>query len=232
MSHACLLAVLFPFLTVLACSDQTSVDLGRNVGDQLSDYAASWDGYAEAFQFESGSDRVQITIDGGGGGTLILGDSPPPAPLDRDNPGAINVGFTSAPVPGFPYPITGARVEAKRLRFEVALVERYRTWCQLQAPACSASGSCACVRNLPASCGPDGVCTQEDAATGETFTLSENKFDLCGLLGPTACVCTPSGCDAGMLGNMEFDAALESNGAQLVGTLVVQGRVTVRLTRQ
>jgi hypothetical protein len=30
-------------------------------GERLSDYAASWDGYAEAFNFASGSDRVRLT---------------------------------------------------------------------------------------------------------------------------------------------------------------------------
>src|SRR6201999_2363510 len=51
----------------MACSGggggAEKIDIGnRNVaaiGEQLSDFAGSWDGYAEAYEFEAGSDRIR-----------------------------------------------------------------------------------------------------------------------------------------------------------------------------
>src|SRR5262245_9474401 len=61
-------------------------------GNQVSDYAATWDGYAEAFTFEDGSDRVRLTIHANGEGTIEVGDSAPlPPPTDP------NVGYPPTP---------------------------------------------------------------------------------------------------------------------------------------
>src|SRR4051812_1872769 len=78
---------LFSFVAVPACSnDSGSVDVGRNVGSQLADYAASWDGYAEAYVFDDGSDHVRIPLDAAGQGTLVVGDQAPPPPLSLPLP--------------------------------------------------------------------------------------------------------------------------------------------------
>src|SRR5450432_936374 len=67
-----------------ACSGGGAVNIGNTavIGSQLSDYAASWDGYAEAYTFmPDGSDRVRLTIDANGQGTLEVGNAallPPP----------------------------------------------------------------------------------------------------------------------------------------------------------
>ena len=61
-----LLALLCSAGTPLACSGGGAVNIGNTnaVGSQLSDYAATWDGYAEAYTFmPDGSDRVRLTID-------------------------------------------------------------------------------------------------------------------------------------------------------------------------
>ena len=50
MNRTPLLLALFFLSAAPACSNNNgSVDIGRNVGSQLADYAASWDGYAEAY---------------------------------------------------------------------------------------------------------------------------------------------------------------------------------------
>ncbi|HEY4392953.1 MAG TPA: hypothetical protein VGP64_02775, partial [Polyangia bacterium] len=67
-----------------ACSGNTPVNIGNTsmIGAQLSDYAASWDGFAETYTFSpDGSDRVRLTLDASGQGTLEIGDAallPPP----------------------------------------------------------------------------------------------------------------------------------------------------------
>ena len=66
-----------------ACSDGNPVDLGHREA-QLADYAASWNGYAEAYTFPEGSsDRVRITLDATGVGTIEVGDAPLDPSTDR-----------------------------------------------------------------------------------------------------------------------------------------------------
>ncbi|MES1208404.1 MAG: hypothetical protein ABUS79_20900, partial [Pseudomonadota bacterium] len=48
------------------CSSGGDVNIGdtQNVGAKLSDYAAEWDGYAEAYTFApSSSDHLHMTLD-------------------------------------------------------------------------------------------------------------------------------------------------------------------------
>jgi hypothetical protein len=127
-------------LTPLACSNESTVDIGGNTGSKLSDYAASWDGYAEAFQFESGSDRIRIVLDANGQGTLEVGDGPMLPPPDPDvgwPPGVTLDGLVQNQAVlkvGFRYPIQQARVEANRIQLTVTPAELYRPWCQAQTP--------------------------------------------------------------------------------------------------
>ena len=70
----------------LACSGGGAVNIGNTnvVGSQLSDYAATWDGYAEAYNFmPDGSDRVRLTIAANGQGTLEVGNAALLATADR-----------------------------------------------------------------------------------------------------------------------------------------------------
>ena len=86
-----------------------AVNIGNTtaVGSQLSDYAATWDGYAEATTFSDGSDHVRLTIDASGQGSLVVGDSAPlPAPTDPTvgyPPGAGNEFQTGSINPPFPW---------------------------------------------------------------------------------------------------------------------------------
>ena len=85
MTKTRLLCLLPLALVPAACSDGNPVDLGHREA-QLSDYAATWDGYAEAYTFREGSsDRVRITLDATGVGTLEVGDAPlDPVPTDPE----------------------------------------------------------------------------------------------------------------------------------------------------
>jgi hypothetical protein len=130
----------------LACSGGGAVNIGNteSLGGKLSDYAASWDGYAEAFTFmPSGSDRVRLTIDAGGQGTLRVGDGPLlPPPTDPtvgyppsagpSDPGAAE--FDSILREGFPYPIYGAQVQTQRIQLGVNLTDLFAAWCAIETP--------------------------------------------------------------------------------------------------
>ena len=69
-----------------ACSNSDPAggeDDPEKTGATLGDYAASWEGHVEAYTFPSGSDRVRLTLDSSGNGTLVLGEDwvPWPAPF-------------------------------------------------------------------------------------------------------------------------------------------------------
>jgi hypothetical protein len=216
------------FVTAAACSDQATVDIGHS-GEALSDYAASWIGYTEAYGVDPTSDRIALTLDAAGQGTLVLGDDPEPAPLSSDP----DVGPTSGVNPlefrltaGVRYAVYDARVEASRLRISVNLRERYRDWCAAQT-SIPGSGGYLCVVTGSGTC--DGsTCTVTDLQTGQTLTYEYNKYILCTLY--PACDCDAQGCTIGPP-TSALDAALEDGGDKLTGTLVIGG-ATVRMTRQ
>ena len=224
-----LVLALFPLAAAPACSDGGSVDLGHNVGSQLSDYAASWDGYTEAYSFYDGSDRVRITLDASGQGTLVAGTQAAPPPLMPDDPSftAMDALVTGVVVPGLPYLIEGAHVQEQRIQLSINLKEQFRQWCSAQAPICDGQ-SCGCLPSptYPSvSCFQGGTCTAPNPTTGQTDTFSQTRFVLCG-----TCSCTAAGCSIGEATTL-LDAALENGGTQLVGTLLINERVTVRMTR-
>ena len=76
-------------LLLVACGGEGPVDIGNDVtGERLEDYVASWDGYAEAFDFGDGSDRVRIELDANGEGSLTW-VIPPLRPSPTRTPGTI-----------------------------------------------------------------------------------------------------------------------------------------------
>src|SRR5437763_6007179 len=127
----------------VGCSGGGDVNLGntQTLGGQLSDYAATWDGYTQLSTFSDGSDRVRLTIDASGHGTLQVGDSPPlPVATDahRGYPAGagdmFNIGGIDPPFPGFAYPLHATRVQARRIQLGIDFNDVYTTWCGIQTP--------------------------------------------------------------------------------------------------
>jgi hypothetical protein len=131
----------------LGCSSGGSVNLGdtQQLGGKLSDYAATWDGYAEAYTFmPSGTDNVHLVLDAQGNGTLQVGtDALLAAPTDPDVgfPPNVDVGAKTAGTVtpnylqgGVLYPVSAAQVEADRIQFGLKPLDYYAAWCALQTP--------------------------------------------------------------------------------------------------
>ncbi len=129
--------------SLVACSgDKANIGNTSVIGAQLSDYAATWDGYAEAYTFPpDGSDRVRLTIDASGQGTLRVGDAALfPAPSDPNvgyppgvaynGPSSVNAGLTE----GFLYPIYATQVQADRIQLGANPGDLFGAWCALQTP--------------------------------------------------------------------------------------------------
>jgi hypothetical protein len=141
LSQALILCAAGP---LVACSGDKPVNIGNTsvIGAQLSDYAATWDGYAEAYTFQpDGSDRVRLTIDASGNGTLQVGSAallaPPTDPnvgfppgVNYNGPSSVNLGLNE----GFLYPIYAAQVQANRIQLGVNGADLYAAWCALQTP--------------------------------------------------------------------------------------------------
>ncbi|HEX6764717.1 MAG TPA: hypothetical protein VF103_04550 [Polyangiaceae bacterium] len=128
-----------PFgLGLCACSGGDHVDIGddkiEKTGEKLSDYTASWEGYAEAYAFDAGSDAIRLVLDENGEGTLEVGGAAPLPPPDPDigYPPASSGGPFEPPVPeggltsGFSYTVLGAVVENRRLRIGLNPQELYK----------------------------------------------------------------------------------------------------------
>lgn len=251
-THA-LLALVASAGIPLACSDGGAVNIGSNTqatGAQLSDYAASWDGYVEAYSFSDGSDRVRLTIDASGNGTVQVGDSAPLAPATNPNVG-YPAGAFSGPggavpsqlglVPGFSYPLHAAQVQTDRIQLGIAIADLWSTWCALQTPVPitgSTDGAYGCVDNLAGSMS-GGTCVQIEP-DGTNVPIDCGKESLCqtGMV----CTCTATACvsetePAGTPVNQypsEIDGALDSTGSTLTATMTLPNgpRVTVVLTKQ
>jgi len=238
--HVLLLAALS---SPWACSSGSApVDIGDSrTGEKLGDYAAVWEGYVEAYNFRDGSDKIKLTLDAAGNGTLEIGDSAPLPPLDPDPnvgypSGTLPLGNLEGLVPGFSYPITPATVELARVRLSVNPLEIESDWCSLQTSYQSAKISA-----------PDGGilyrCIPDGSGFGDGTGCSYNgeaidcvKLDAC-ISG--YCSCDVRGC-SGSSGNpksyTQFDAALDVGGNSLVGTLKIgaedaRSSMTVRLKR-
>jgi hypothetical protein len=124
-----------------ACSGDKPVNIGNTnlIGSELSDYAATWDGYAEAYTFSpDNSDHVRLTIGKNGQGTLEVGDQPlvaaptdptlgfPPGNEDRRPP-------IAPPIwEGVRYPIYSAQVQTSRIQVGLKPNDYYAAWCALQ----------------------------------------------------------------------------------------------------
>lgn len=240
--------LLAAFSSVVGCSSANApVDIGDSrTGEKLEDYAAHWEGYIEANKFADGSDKVRLTLDASGNGTLEIGDSPALAPAtDPDAYYPRSDGRVDLPSPGFAYSIHAATVESARIHFSSNPWEFEQSWCALQT-----SYDWGVVDESGAhfyQCNPHG--SLESPADGSCFIVPDGQTADTGSL-PISCarahmcfnhICS---CDAqGCFANVEppskqaetytlFDAALGDAGESLVGTLKLRGKPnTVRLHR-
>ena len=231
---------LLSLVGTLACSSGPKVDLGdgtntTRLGERLSDYAAQWTGYAEAYTFADGSDLVRLSLDENGHGHLEFGSSPPLTPLDADTPDI--TGYDQ--LLGFAYPVA-ASIEDARLQLSTPQMEPFRAWCELQTPIESfdelnGTGTyyAAAPRGGLQPLG-DGNCkflTKWDVVESTPDIWNCNVVELSSL-----CACEASGCSLRDLEKIRVDAVLD-NVETLTGTLLFNGsperetRVTIRLTR-
>jgi len=247
MKSNCHWLVLAALSTTWACSSGSApVDIGDSrTGQNLDDYAAVWEGYVEAARFADGSDRVKVRLDASGNGSLEIGDSgalPTATNGDIGYPATFDgtQGQVESLFPGASYPITGAIVESKRLRFSVNPWEVERDWCSLQTSYAVVEGTetrYRCVPGHQVYVPVLAACTYNDGTVDVPVDCM--KFALC--TGPNlqACSCDATGCAVyeappQAQGNYtHLDAALEDEGDSLVGTLRTgSGRnMTVRLKR-
>lgn len=254
------LSIVVVLAAAWGCAGNDAVNIGDNTpraktGELLSDYAASWDGYAEAFKFTSGSDRVRIELDDEGHGTIVLGDGAPPAPatdpegvyapLGFGIPGDVTLSGPLAFVSdelaeGFAYTVQGAEVQEKRIRFGIDSKELYKSWCELQTPVHDTSGApgapeYGCLPYFESASSIGEQCYIQDYPTGDWVEVACAKITFCGA--NPVCSCTASGCTVAPLASADatshvLDAALDDGGDALAGTFVVNERVTVRMERQ
>lgn len=247
------------FLLHGCSSDSRDVGEGLSLDrSQLESYAASWDGYVEAFEFQSTSDRVRIELDENGNGTIRFGNLEPIEPADDPDElypppppipgwggatgigGYMNMGGSpfGATYEAYIYSISGARVEDERIRLEVDVGELYDSWCDLQASYLDPNSEPGYPRY---SCAPssgwtsDGTtCWLSDPVTGMTTTTEWDCGKLWMCSGSQICECDEEGCISRESKSISMDAALDDDGESLEGTLVLPeaGRLTVRLRRQ
>lgn len=138
---ACLVLLGLP-----ACSSGGDVNLGEDnpvaLGEKLTDYSGRWQGYAEAYEFLSGSDRVLLRINDDGQGYAMFGEGTAPAPATNPDI-AYPEGLTLMELVttvlghflgGVRYPLHDVIVEQRRIRFRVSSNDLWDDWCGLQEP--------------------------------------------------------------------------------------------------
>jgi hypothetical protein len=229
-----------------ACSSpggNSPLNIGETdtLGEKLTDYAATWEGYAEAYSFgpagEHG-DNLYLTLDASGMGHLRVGNAPIAAPAtDPNAPYPPSVGAFDSPLwtggLGFPsgvnYSVDNPSVSSQRLQFDVSLGSALETWCPLQTSYDLGDNTYNCLPNTGYGTGGPGECfigaSSETPTAVGCFTLSMCAVD-------PLCQCDANGCEAGPGETVSVDAALEDDGNSLVGTLVYrEERIAIRMTR-
>jgi hypothetical protein len=220
-------------LTLGACSSGDPVSIGDDHPGKssyaLEDYAASWDGYVEAYNFPSGSDRVRLTLDENGDGYLQLGDQPLAPPATDGNVvygppynTRERFGISLTHEEHFRYPVHGTRLSENRIELGFDLNEPFKAWCELQTPVLwGQQYACAANWGLTSNDAGELVCySGTDAAT----PIDCGKATLCRPDRP--CHCTAEGCGVVVTTSLtdlthRLDAALEDGGASLEGTILL-----------
>jgi len=252
----------------VGCSDGSEVNIGntQSLGGKLSDYAATWDGYAEAYTFPpSSSDHIHLVIAADGTGSMQVGSDPLlPAATDPDvgyppnapaDPNAVIGGVMSGLAGGVLYPLHASQVQTNRIQIGLQPHDYYDGLCALQTSYQVLYGWTGpdMVPNYVYSCLPGGgggesldtnppQCNVQIDAPDGSYTQQPvdcGKYALC--LG-RVCDCNETSCSSSpaMPADAtppqyptELDAALDSSGTSMTGTLNLDGmRITVHLQRQ
>ncbi|HWA78588.1 MAG TPA: hypothetical protein VG937_39905 [Polyangiaceae bacterium] len=223
-----------------SCSSGGNVDIGddhsASLGASLTDYAGSWEGYAEAYTFVDGTDRVRLNLDSVGSGSLELGNDAPalPAPDPESGPPGWplmgNTPISPGLLVGYAFAISGGTIESKRIKLTTQTPAEYQQWCGLQTPVLDSSNSAGPAYWCVGGSGyhSDGTnCYLISNSGGPDVQQPCAKLSCIQL-----CSCTATSCTFNESRPLDLDAALESDGDKLVGTLVLNGeRVTVRLEK-
>lgn len=236
----------------------SQVDIGdKNVKLSKSDlaaYAASWDGYAEAYLFEDRTDRVRLVLDAQGHGSVRFGErdlfDPPTDPAANYPPQWHGQEEPASKLwSGFAYTAQNARVESDRIRLGVVEREAFAGYCALQTPYLDPLSTAEEPRYqiLPY------VATSVESSDGTTCTIADIGSDGEWIFGdPTVdvpceqakmndsdgCFCTETGCTSVPTAgpsyvDVSIDAALDDPQEILEGTMLIDNqRITVRLMRQ
>jgi hypothetical protein len=199
------------------------------LGASLTDYQGTWEGYAEAYEWDDQSDLVRIQLDGDGNGTLRVG-KPDTKPLDPGpEPGLLpdfkpNVYTLSA---GFSYPIDGATVTSRRIRISTSSQVVWKDWCSSFEPIADPNnvGNFSCVSNVGWSYDQGDGCRLMDA--------QRTPIDCANVHCMQVCACTDSSCNARIEhDDVQIDAALMADGDELNGTLLSGNeRINIRMLR-
>lgn len=226
-------------LVFSGCGDD-KLDVGdgtARVGAALEDYAATWDGYAEAHTFMGdGSDRIRLSIDESGNGVVRFGDEALFAPATDpvglypptyayEFPDAWPRSTGSEPRSGYEYAFTAAGVTNARLKLSFDSAQLMESWCQLEPPV--DEPMCGTTQGIVQT-SPAG----QPCLWAEDFTnfveLSCNRFTQC-----FYCACEGSDCHSTSGIEVMFDGSLTDGGDRLTGTLLLgDERINVVMTRQ
>ena len=252
MKHVLEASLILATITV-GCASTSKVDIGAGhepasgvLGESLTDYAGVWDGYAEAFSWNDGTDHVRITLDESGNGTIEVGEvepfpAPDPAhgypPGDDDPNTKLALAGTPALVSGFAYPVEGAMVKSSRIRFGAVTRSLYQEWCEAQ-PSYLDTGA------WPTRYGCTTGLSWSEPEGGPPVCLASNGGDFsdpdmaqvvdCGQAATCIafCECTETSCGINPTEDTLVDAALDDEGETLEGTLVLGTlRIVIRMAR-
>jgi hypothetical protein len=235
-------------LSVVACSDgkldlgSTSAGGGDVSSGGLDSLVGTWTGYAEAFTFPSGSDRIALVFasaaDGSISGTVTYGQGTPPAPPTDPSVGyPVGTDWRRQPttwlIEGYPFTGVEPSFDGTRLQIHTVTSEPWKAWCELQTPTNAGfpSGEYGCLPDWPGM-SVNGKVTLTDPATGATETVDYGKLMLCGFYGQV-CACSAASCTVAMNNpDAWFDMQL-SGTAKLDGTLTLaaSGKLTVHFAR-
>jgi hypothetical protein len=193
----------------------------------------TWVGYVENHKFSSGSDALQLTIRAADTaslcGSITFGETtpalPPPNPDIGYPPGQDLTQYIPSflPIERFAHTLQGGLVSGKRVRFQAATLEPWRTWCGMQRSYLqdSWSSTYTCIDGYWGSnWNPDGGpsdCYVQDPNTGTQKPIDCGKAYDCAYW--QVCACNVTGCAADSIYPLDFDAQFEAGEAR--GSIVL-----------